>query len=83
MRCLICVRELENTVIVLTLSQEAKLDPVYRAAIVAQNRAYNALPQVQEHAQEYRRGPVGYPMKVINDAIRSVHAHLRHLFPPI
>ena len=65
---------------VLTPLQEAKLDPVYHDALVQQNRVYNALPQVREHAQEYRRGPVGYPIKVINDAIRSVRAHLRHLF---
>ena len=67
---------------VLTPLQEAKLDPVYHDALVQQNRVYNALPQVREHAQEYRRGPVGYPIKVINDAIRSVRAHLRHLFFP-
>lgn len=60
---------------------EAKLDPTYHAAIVAQNhREYNALLHVQQHAQEYRRGPVGYPIKVINDAIRSVRARLRLLF---
>lgn len=65
---------------VLTPLQEAKLDPVYHDALVQQNRVYNALPHVRERAQEYRRGPVGYPIKVINDAIRSVRAHLRHLF---
>ncbi len=49
---------------------------------MAQNSKYNALPDVQQRAQEYRRGPVGYPIKVINDAIRSVRARysLRRLF---
>ena len=61
-------------------SQESKLDPTYHDAIVAQNREYNALPHVQQRAQEYRRGPVGHPIKVINDAIRSVRARLRLLF---
>ncbi len=60
--------------------QEAKLDPVYHDALVEQNRAYNALPQVQQRAQEYRRGPVGYPIRVVNDAIRSVRARMRLLF---
>jgi hypothetical protein len=44
-------------------------DPEFHAAFIAQHREYNALPHVQQHAQEYRRGPVGYPLQVINDAI--------------
>ncbi len=47
---------------------------------MAQHREYNARPHVLQREEEYRRGPVGYPMQVIKDAVRSVRARLRHLF---
>jgi hypothetical protein len=63
-----------------TPSQKKKLDLTHHAATVAQHREYNSLPHVLQREQEYRRGPVGYPMQVINDAIRSVRTRLLQLF---
>jgi hypothetical protein len=55
-------------------------DLEFHAASVQQNAAYNARPEVIAREKEYRRGPIGYPIKVVNDAIRSVRARLRLTF---
>ena len=76
-RCIVCARVHACPK---SLPQLKNEDPDFHAASVIQHAVYNALPEVRAREQEYRRGPVGYPIQVVNDAIRSVRARLRHLF---
>ena len=66
-RCIVCARVHACPK---SLPQLKNEDPDFHAASVIQHAVYNARPEVRARAHEYRRGPVGYPLKVINDAIR-------------
>ncbi len=55
--------------VVIAITKAAQEHSRTATIALAQHREYNALPHVQQHAQEYRRGAVGYPIQLINDAI--------------